>query len=108
MSDFTAKEVEEKIEAVIDDWYDIENLEGWGDRENETLEVEGLGTIEFVESFGGEGQGDSLWVVFKIGDRYFQKDGYYASYDGGTWDGAVTEVKPVTVERIEYQPIDKA
>lgn len=42
---------------------------------------------------GGEGSGESVWMVLKIGSQYFKKDGYYASYDGTHWDGDVTEVR---------------
>jgi hypothetical protein len=55
-------------------------------------------TITSPASYGGEGQGDELWVVFALTDgtdtRYFRKDGYYASYDGGAWDGDFREVTP--------------
>jgi hypothetical protein len=55
--------------------------------------------IVCIEDFGGEGQGDKRYVVFKFSDesgvKYFRKDGYYASYDGSTWDGDFREVKPV-------------
>jgi hypothetical protein len=55
--------------------------------------------FEIVEDFGGEGQGDSRHVVFSLTDgtntRYFRKDGFYASYDGSTWDGEFREVMPI-------------
>jgi hypothetical protein len=41
---------------------------------------------------GGEGSGESIWVVFRVGSQYFRKSGYYASYDGSNWDGDVQEV----------------
>jgi hypothetical protein len=54
--------------------------------------------VTCVENFGGEGKGDSRWVVFSFADatgtKYFRKDGYYASYDGSTWDGEFREVTP--------------
>lgn len=64
-----------------------------------TLEIAGLGTVSHIESFGGEGQGDQYWMVFKITDgdvsRTFKRDGWYASYDGGYLEGPTTEVKAV-------------
>lgn len=55
-------------------------------------------TAERVAEHGGEGEGDQYWVVVSISDglttRYFRKDGWYASYDGGYLDGDTTEVKP--------------
>lgn len=45
---------------------------------------------------GGEGGGETRFVVFSFADdtgtKYFRKDGYYASYDGTTWDGDFREV----------------
>lgn len=55
-------------------------------------------TGEVVKSFGGEGEGDQYWMVISISDgettRYFRKDGWYASYDGGYLDGETYEVTP--------------
>lgn len=51
------------------------------------------------DQYGGEGQGDTLYIVISLSDgtntRYFRKDGFYASYDGSTWDGDFREVTPV-------------
>lgn len=69
----------------------------------EDVEVKGLGKLEYVDSFGGEGQGDDYWVVFKLGGKLYRKDGYYASYDGGELDGELYEVEPVQVSRTEYR-----
>jgi hypothetical protein len=56
-------------------------------------------TAKRIAEYGGEGQGDDYWVVISITDgettRYFRKDGWYASYDGGSLDGETYEVKPV-------------
>ena len=60
--------------------------------------VDGL-TAKVVAEYGGEGQGDDYWVVISLSDgeltRYFRRDGWYASYDGGYLDGETYEVKPV-------------
>lgn len=54
-------------------------------------------TYRVVEDFGGEGLGDTRYIVIAVEDgnsvQYFRKDGYYASYDGSTWDGDFREVK---------------
>ena len=42
---------------------------------------------------GGEGSGESVWTIIRVGVQFFKKTGYYASYDGTHWDGDVTEVK---------------
>ncbi|AUE23528.1 hypothetical protein SEA_TONIANN_18 [Gordonia phage Toniann] len=62
-------------------------------------EIPGVGIATLVEDFGGEGQGDKLWFVFKItdangGERYFRKSGWYQSYSGGEYDGPTVEVEP--------------
>lgn len=44
---------------------------------------------------GSEGGGESVWVIFRVGDQLFQKSGYYSSYDGVDWDGyEIEEVEP--------------
>lgn len=49
---------------------------------------------------GGEGSGEERWIVIEVGGRLFRKDGYYASYEGSTFDSDLREVraveKPVT------------
>jgi len=78
------------------------NLESWQDIQDHfdtATEVEGLGTVEVIDSDGGEGQGEVIYFVLKIsaGDtvRYFRKDGYYASHYGTDWDGSFAEVSAV-------------
>ncbi len=69
------------------------------------VEVPDLGTLEHVDSYGGEGQGDEYWVVFKVTStgQLFKVDGYYSSYDGGSLDGDVYEVTPVQVTVTQYK-----
>ena len=54
-------------------------------------------TIEFVDDFGGEGRGDTAWVIVKASkgsdSALFRKDGYYASYYGFEWDGSFYRVE---------------
>ena len=57
----------------------------------------GIGRAVVVESFGGEGQGDELWFVFKVyGEdgttRLFRRNGWYQSFHGGEYDGPTDEV----------------
>lgn len=80
----------------------VERIQGFKHRTLEhNLEalIPGVGVIEVVEDEGGEGQGDEYWFVLKITDgesvRFFRMDGYYASYDGGYYDGELKEVHPV-------------
>lgn len=55
-------------------------------------------TYACVSDYGGEGMGETRYVVFSVTDgvdtRYFRKDGFYASYGGSTWDGEFSEVQP--------------
>ncbi|WNM66297.1 hypothetical protein SEA_CULVER_17 [Gordonia phage Culver] len=67
--------------------------------EKQGVDIPGIGNAVLAESFGGEGQGDKLWFVFKITDdtgevRYFRKNGWYQSYSGGEYDGPTEEVEP--------------
>jgi hypothetical protein len=56
--------------------------------------------ISCEDSYGGEGQGDQYWRILKVVNtdtnetKYWQHDGYYASYDGGHYEN-IFEVKPV-------------
>jgi hypothetical protein len=57
-----------------------------------------------VAEYGGEGQGDDLWVVFQVGDQFFKVEGYYSSWDGGRYDDPTPyEVEPVQVTVTEYR-----
>jgi hypothetical protein len=113
MSRLTAKQVEEVIDNFDDDFkatYEATNYkketyidvleeadgEFWYTLETSNwVEVEGLGRLEFVEGYsGGEGGGSNVYSVFKIGDQYFKKTGYYASHYGTDWDGSIYEVVP--------------
>lgn len=105
---FTVKEVEDAInkweekdqEENPNSYYDgVYDRLKWGE---ELEEIEGLGKLEYVDDYGGEGQGDDYWVVFKVGDQFFRKNGWYASYDGGELDGELYEVFPKEVTRTEY------
>jgi hypothetical protein len=53
------------------------------------------------------GEGDRYYLVVSVSDgntiRYFRKDGYYASYDGGYLDGEVQEVSPVERVVVYYE-----
>lgn len=67
------------------------------------------GTLEsgpayIEEDFGGEGQGETRYVVFSVDGQFFRVDGYYASWDGTNWESASpyeVEAKEVTVIKYE-------
>ncbi|WKW85825.1 hypothetical protein SEA_PHINKBODEN_20 [Gordonia Phage PhinkBoden] len=59
-----------------------------------------IGHATLVADHGGEGQGDEYWFVFSITDdagneRFFRRNGWWQSYEGGGYDGPTEEVKPV-------------
>lgn len=105
------------VKDVIDDneerGYDefLEMLEASGEY---GVDVPEFGTAYFVDSHGGEGQGDQYWYVFKLIEhrdnvvgagtpqaRHFKVDGYYASYSGGYYD-EMYEVFPKQVMITEW------
>ncbi len=55
-----------------------------------------LGQVSVVDSYGGEGMGDDYWLVayFPKYETYIRMDGWYASYDGGNFDGDPYIVEP--------------
>lgn len=65
-----------------------------------------LGVFEYVKEkrFAGDPyEGSPLFVVVKLGDRYFQKEGTYSSWDGSSIDGECVEVEPVEVPLTFYR-----
>lgn len=69
----------------------------WEYANDKTVTIPGIGAVSKVEEFGGEGQGDDYWVVVKVVDesgeeRLFRRNGWYASYDGGYYEGPTDEV----------------
>lgn len=88
----------------------------WGEAEYAykdgiNIEIDGVWVpVTVVEAdTGGEGHGEHVFVVIKVGNQYFKKDGYYASHYGTDWDGSFAEVEPyektVTDYRVIGQPI---
>lgn len=92
---------EQVVEKGQDPDYDIEY---------DKLEAAGF-KIEEEETVGGEGMGENYYIVMKFSkkneDSFFVKcDGYYASYDGVTWDGGrVYEAKQVEVKKKVWKKI---
>ena len=69
----------------------------WQEKKAECLKQLGLGEIEEVEQYGGEGQGDSWYTIkhFKEHDVYIKTEGFYSSYNGTDfYYGFGEEVKP--------------
>lgn len=101
----------ERWDSIVDRDADWDTFRETGESHPE--EVEGLGTVFTVHEWGGEGEGDSYGFVLKVlapSDvalppivRYFEMSGYWASYDGGYYDGELKEVKPVVREVTFYE-----
>ena len=76
---------------------------GWNAVERHSDKDDGwptpIGSLEKIDSFGGEGKGDEYWMILRLtqGDveRTFKKEGYYASHYGHEWDRYFSEVSPV-------------
>lgn len=76
-------------------------------RTEETLSFPGLGIVWQIERYGGSGQGSEYWVVFGIQfadgkERTFKLDGWYSSYDGGSYDPPILEVFPKRIMVTEW------
>jgi hypothetical protein len=73
---------------------------------SDPVTVDGF-TAKVEDQYGGEGQGEQHWVVISVSDgettRYFRKDGWYASYDGGYLDGDTSEVTPREKTIVVYE-----
>jgi len=73
-------------------------LEIEGKKQYDTNVVPNIGTFVEVEQVGGEGSGDHWHSVkyIKELDMYIKVTGYYASYDGTSFNGweDAEEVKP--------------
>lgn len=73
----------------------------WEEVGSEGERVDGLGLVHLIEDFGGgEGSGETRYLVFSVtsedgSERFFKKNGYYASHDGSYFDGSFDEVVPV-------------
>ncbi len=75
-------------------------------KEIEWLKHIGLGEIEEVDQYGGEGCGDNWYSIkfFKDHNVYIKTTGHYSSYHGTDFEnGYGEEVKPVTKEVVVYE-----
>lgn len=101
------------VESALEDRFSGENedeecLESWDELDwmlnsrysrdvNKTLTVNGQTyDLSIVESdTGGEGHGEYVYVIIKVGEQLFKKEGAYFSHYGTDWDGPFVEVEPV-------------
>lgn len=80
--EFSRTEVQD---GIAESFYEAYNFPAEG------VELPGLGTAKLVDSYGGEGLGEELWIVFDIDGQHYKADHYYSSYDGTEpWHGNCT------------------
>jgi hypothetical protein len=104
------KEIEPKLpnsnrvnDPLFKQWQNMPSRYEESDRQ--ILEQLGLGKVVTVEDYGGEGKGSDYYSVkhFVDHDVYIRTDGWYASYEGGTYDnGYGYEVRPTEKTVIVY------
>jgi len=70
-------------------------------------------SLEVVDRFGGEGQGDYYWYVIQIKDNksnektFVRFNAYHNSWDGCDWDSDFEIVEPKEVLKIEWHLNEK-
>lgn len=80
--EFDREEIQDQIAEGFYEAYDFPK---------EGVELPGLGTAKLVDSYGGEGLGEELWIIFEIDGQHYKADHYYSSYDGTEpWHGNCT------------------
>lgn len=96
-----------EIEEAIADKYGSYPDEFWETLSNRTwqgidkpVNLPGVGDVFLVEAGNnsnvdsyGYDQGGEAWIIFKVGDQTFRKNGYTSSYGGAEYDGALFPVK---------------
>lgn len=91
---------------VADRWWTIEDL-----LKGSKYTIDGVGEVEMVvppapaeyDSYG-ETFSEQIFMVIKVGDRHFKKEGFRSSYGGTSWYGPCREVhpEPKTVTVYDY------
>lgn len=70
------------------------------------FDLPGIGRATHIETIGGEGQGDEYSIVFSIEDangiRFFERSGYWASYDGAYLDDGITQEVVQAEKTVSY------
>lgn len=88
-------------------WWAIEDLEVgqtyWVDEITDFIEMVQKPAPGEFDSYG-EGVAEDIFMILKVGDKLYKKDGYRSSYGGTEWDGDIREVKgvPRTITVFDY------
>lgn len=109
----TVEQIKQELQAWNEgqgDYYKVQNaiveeLWEWTDGGGRTKSFEiPSGTVTLVEDHGGgEGDGETRFIVIKVGEQLFQYNGYYSSWDGTEWDDDLYEVEPYDVTVTQYR-----
>ncbi|AVD99356.1 hypothetical protein SEA_BILLNYE_184 [Streptomyces phage BillNye] len=98
---YTVEQVESaitaKYSAYSSEFYDC--MEGRPNREYYLPALDEF--AEFVKSYQPEDSGEQ-WLLFKVGEQYFRKYGYYNSWDSPEWDGRLVAVIPREVTVVKF------
>jgi len=91
----TYKEINDKLKELSGSVNEAREILEYPDEETEKI----FGKIESIDSYGGEGQGETYYNIFFFPehDVYLRIDGFYSSYEGVDyiegWD-SISQVKP--------------
>ncbi len=116
MPDYSTSEIEEAVTngETLDRWG--LSVGGW-----ERLSEANIGSLHAhtirgelvdIEKVGGKGPRagggrfeavDDVSVIIRVGDQYFEKCGYYSSYDSTRWDGRLHQVRLVVKTVTVYE-----
>lgn len=82
----TGNELDEVIKENDLIWEDLEDV-----LYSKSTELP-QGTLTFVDQFGGEGQGDTYWIIVKLTEpdgteTFYRRNGWYQSHYGYELDG---------------------
>ena len=88
---------------------DVNTSEISKNENGEALVKLGVKSIKNVDQYGGEGQGETFYSIFKFifendEETFIKFDGWYASYSGAEYQEAHI-VKPVQVMVTQYIPV---
>lgn len=90
------------------DWYHLEDLQvGQKSRADDfDAQVEMVRPPEPAEYDSyGETTSERIYMIVKVGDRFFKKEGWRSSYGGTDWDGECREVQPEPKTVVVYDYI---
>lgn len=108
MSELLLHHIENAVfEASTNKWQSEPSWYAWD--EMETAQSTILGEIKLIANVGGgEGSGETRYLVFEIGGKFYQMNGYYMSFDGSHFDGPFIEVTPIQKTITVYEEMTGA